>query len=250
MAAAQETIEFRVPTKSDIEILQTNFNNCEWKEEYIKDINEEQVINYRILKINGDIIGIICFFYIQAIPIGIKNYPLYYISTRCTKDKPEDEPEDKPGIKRERNSNKPKQPPKGRKSYGRLLWAYALREISQLNQNNEFIIYNHAIPDSRDYHIKMHMKITSEINIPNFANTIKNIFYYTNPELNTAKIPVEEFDEVYLFYYSHQYPIDYNNIDSILDFISLPVPTGNSVPPEKRHRGGGKKTKRQKDKKI
>ena len=87
MAAAQETIEFRVPTKSDIEILQTNFNNCEWTKDYIKDINEEHVINYRILKINGDIIGIICFFHVGDITIEINKYPLYYISTRCTKDK-------------------------------------------------------------------------------------------------------------------------------------------------------------------
>ena len=122
-----------------------------------------------------------------------------------------------------------------------------MREISQLKQNNEFIIYNHAIPDSRDYHIKMHMKITSEINIPNFANTIKNKFV-TNPELNTAQIRIrnedddkfddDEFNETYLFYHSHQ-DIDYTDIDSILDSISRPP----------GQRGGGKKTKRQKDKK-
>ena len=77
--------EFRRPNVNDIDMLQNNFNNCEWlTEDYIPLIREDDVDNLRILIINGEIIGIVNFYNTRN---RIGRFPLYYVSTECTKDK-------------------------------------------------------------------------------------------------------------------------------------------------------------------
>ena len=200
--------EFRRPNVNDIGMLQNNFNNCEWlTEDYIPSIREDDVDNLRILIINGEIIGIVNFYNTRN---RIGRFPLYYVSTECTKDK-----------------DKIAQTFDGLKTPGRLLWAYILREI-RLNTTERFAVYNHAISDSKGYHLKMGMKPAGDIILIG-SRKLKEVvlpLFQSNSNLNTAEIPpldlVNEFDDTYLFYLSDP-RVDYSSIDSILN--SLPPPS-------------------------
>lgn len=214
--------EFRMPILDDIDMLQHTFTNCDWIGDYIDSIQEDDVNNLRILIINGEIIGIVNFFN-TGIAIG-GSMPLYYVSTECTKDK-----------------NKIAQTFDGLKTPGRLLWAYILREI-RLNTNTErFAVYNHAISDSKVYHLKMGMKPAGAIPIARVGRSLKDIvfpLFHRNPKLNSAEIPVNEllneFDDTYLFYLSNP-GLNYSSIDSILN--SLP-PSERAQPSELHKRTG------------
>ena len=218
--------EFRVPNLDDIEMLENTFKNCEWTDEYISDIKEGATANLRILIINGEIIGIANFYHIWE--------DFYYVSTECTKDK--DENFQRVG---------------GLKTPGRLLWAYILHEIKRLYRGTRsFIVYNHAIPSSRGYHLKMGMKPAGAIKLdkhgrvslrdaifPLFKSR-NELFYYDI--LDTSKSDdylLDEFDETYLFYVSDP-RVDYASIDSIL----------NSLPSSERRLTGGIKRKNKKTK--
>ena len=116
------------------------------------------------------------------------------------------------------------------KTPGRLLWAYILREIRLNNNAERFAVYNHAISDSKVYHLKMGMKPAGAIPIARAGRSLKDIvfpIFRGNPKLNSAEIPVNEllneFDDTYLFYLSNP-RLDYSSIDSIL----------NSLPPSER----------------
>ena len=203
--------EFRMPTLGDIPKLTENFNNCDWIGDYIPSIQENDVNDLRILIINGEIIGIVNFFNTGSAIGG--SMPLYYVSTECTKDK-----------------DKITQTFDGLKTPGRLLWAYILREIRLNNNAERFAVYNHAISDSKVYHLKMGMKPAGAIPIARAGRSLKDIvfpIFRGNPKLNSAEIPVNEllneFDDTYLFYLSNP-RIDYSSIDSIL----------NSLPPSER----------------
>ena len=93
------------------------------------------------------------------------------------------------------------------KTPGRLLWAYILREI-RLNTTERFVVYNHAISDSKGYHLKMGMKPAGDIILIG-SRKLKEVvlpLFQSNSNLNTAEIPpldlVNEFDDTYLFYLS------------------------------------------------
>lgn len=191
-------------------MLTDTFRDCEWTNEYIENINAQCL---RILLVNGTIIGIVCF---EFTGHYINRIPLYYISTECTKDK--------------RLGHLV-----GVRSPGRLLWSHILREIHFYgNEDSVFIVYNHAIPDAKGYHIKMGMKTSSEIQFQGrpLRDSIEPLFI-SIPELNTAMLPIEdgvidELDDTYLFYVSTK-DIDYGDIDTIL--MSLPP---RSLPQKKR----------------
>jgi hypothetical protein len=213
-------IEFRTPTTDDIEQMRNNFNNCEWIDDWIDDIENNIVNTLRVLVSNEIIIGIAHFYHSGFIA---NNIPLYYVSTRCTIDKQAE------GIRIQTISTP-----------GRLLWAYILHEIYILNgqdSSRRFIVYNHAIPSAIGYHKKMGMFPANELSLiqpsrnPNKKYEIIKLEKYIiksfmdNPELNTAElsnIRSDEFNETYLFYVSSS-RINYNSINSILE--SLPKST-------------------------
>lgn len=219
------TEEFKIPTVDDIYQLSQYFEDCEWIDDYIEDIKSGDSGNYRILTINGEIIGIACFWYTGD---NISGIPLYYVSTRCTKDKG-------------------KHPTReiGLRTPGRLLWAYILREIYiqiYSYSGGRFIVYNHAIDQAKGYHIKMGMESASNIDFYGLPliNVVQRAFI-SNPDLNTAELPIQngiitELDETYLFYVSKE--INYSSIDTILLYL----------PPSRR--GGYKKKTNKKKKKT
>ena len=211
--------EFRMPNLGDIDMLQNTFTNCEWIGDYIDSIQENDVNDLRILIINGEIIGIVNFYNTRN---RIGRFPLYYVSTECTKDK-----------------DKIAQTFDGLKTPGRLLWAYILREI-RLNTIERFVVYNHAISDSKGYHLKMGMKSAGDIILIGNRKLKEFVLpiFQSNSNLNTAEIPVNEllneFDDTYLFYLSDS-RVDYSSIDSILNSL----PSSERTQPSELHKRTG-----------
>lgn len=234
--------EFRRPTPADIPVLTDTFRDCEWTDEYIENINDQCL---RILLVNGTIIGIVCF---EFTGHSINGIPLYYILSECTKDK--------------RLGHLV-----GVRSPGRLLWSHILREIHfDGNEDSGFIVYNHAIPDAKGYHIKMGMKTSSEIQFQGrpLRDRIEPLFIRI-PELNTAMLPIEdgvidELDDTYLFYVSKD--INYGDIYTILR--SLPqkkreiehvannaqVKTKHKAGKNTKHKAGKKRPTKKRNKKL
>ena len=237
-------IQFRIPTLNDIDQLRENFLGCQWIHDNIDLITQEDpnVNNLRILIINGEIIGIVNFYYTGQ-SIDQTSIPLYYVSTRCTKDK---DPENKDLNNIYITSDKFTTP-------GRLLWAYILREIYLINKRKAFVVYNHSIKSAYPYHIKMGMTTADKIRLgqhvtlynlvfpmflpdrdPNcFLNTAKLGIYrtlrlethpgyfeeveYENNFDTASKIIRQQFNDTYLFYISRK--INYESINDILDHI-------------------------------
>ena len=237
-------IQFRIPTLNDIDQLRENFLGCQWIHDNIDLITQgdPNVNNLRILIINGEIIGIVNFYYTGQ-SIDQTSIPLYYVSTRCTKDK---DPENKDLNNIYITSDKFTTP-------GRLLWAYILREIYLINKRKAFVVYNHSIKSAYPYHIKMGMTTADKIRLgqhitlndlvfpmflpdrdPNcFLNTAKLGIYrivrlethpgyfeeveYENNFDTASKIIRQKFNDTYLFYISRK--INYESINDVLDHI-------------------------------
>ena len=202
----------RNPTEDDIDELETNFDkNCEWVEDYIGSIRDDYVENLKIITFNGKILGVYEIYNPMETFDGLD---IYYVSTECTRDK-ERQLDDPYFTTHEGSFVKP----------GRILWAYILNEIYNLNERRPFIVYNHAIPISYGYHIAMGMKPISQLQLNgrDVTSEMKELFV-NNSDLNASELSEraiysDEFDETYLFYISDE-NINYDCIEDILK--SLP----------------------------
>ena len=238
-----EQLDFRIPNEGDIEQLQHNFTRCDWKDDLINDIQEHYVDTYRVLVSRDEILGFANFYHTGYDILGQIN--IYVVSIECTKDKLTNNTQQYEFI-----------------TNGRLLWAYILNNIYQINGSNPFIVYNHAIPDAYQYHIKMGMSPSNNYNLQDkfekltktanvFDKSIKRMFlendYLNNAGLSETAINSDEFYETYLFYISSM-DVNYSDIHSIL--YSLPE---GELRMKTKRRGGktkrrGGKTKRRKTK--
>ena len=245
-----QNVIFREGNENDRNILDERFKECEFWEGSNDDPEDLLVLYYK-----NELIGIVRGIYETECCEKI-----FYVSNRCTVDK-----KHLPIFFKNMNGNKKFISP------GRLLWIYILNYIYKLNNKNNnnrnFIVYNHAIPESYYYHIKMGMKPISKTLYD--SNNIRKIFI-ENEELNTAELPDNEiinnnpfeggsdkklniFDNTYLFYISNP-NIDYNDLIQIL--YSLPgakdIITKNDMlvyNGGKKKEKNKKKTKKKKNKK-
>ena len=220
---SNERIIFRTLESADINELENNFKDCPFTDRYTTNFKDKTYDSIRVLIINGEIVGIAKFYNIWPSQI-------YYIETRCTKDKPENFQR---GI--------------GLKTPGRLLWAYILREINLLHvrnglKKNRFVVFNIPRRSTRGYHLKMGMNAASQIKIdekrnlrdivfPSFKKHKESLNNYNASIFNDRKprdddYLLKKFDEKYMFYLQ-QLHVNYYSIDSILK--SLPSPSDGTI---------------------
>ena len=211
MKFSSHNIEFRSPNINDIDELNENFEECHWLDSYIESIEHNDVDYLRILTFDNVIIGLSEFYNTGYNFNGIN---IFYISIRCTR------------YKKAPISNEYFKTEEGKfVTTGRLLWAYILNDIYNMNSQEKFIIYNHAIPNAYWYHIKMGMKPIRTIIIDgvNIKYYMKQLFLeqsgLNTADLSDASINSDEFDDTYLFYVYDE-NINYNCIEDIIK--SLP----------------------------
>ena len=176
-----ERLEFRIPNENDIEQIQNNFTRCDWKDDLINDIQEHYVDTYRVLLSQNEILGFANVYYTGHDILGLN---IYIVSVECTKDKLTNNTLTNNTQTNNTLTNNTQQTEFI--TNGRLLWSYILKNIYELNGNKQFIIYNHAIPDAFEYHIKMGMYPSKKYGSI-FDENIKHMFL-ENEDLNNAEL--------------------------------------------------------------
>jgi hypothetical protein len=160
---------------------QTNVHNeCEWINFFQENSNTLWLLHKK------KILGAIYIVYHGIKTINRIDYPIFYISNRCTFDK----------------SGHPYF------TSGRLLWIYALRHIYRLSYGQRFIVWNHSTSSAKLYHSKMNMKSYDKL----FPRITKKDFMTLTDVIEEKNNVREEYldDGLYLFY--RALPMDYNDL--------------------------------------